>query len=289
MGRINYYHCKEHKIITWITLHYIAYQQYPSESRKLILSRLSSYFYFAGYLHWSYFPTLHPCVWFAHSSTCNQNPESHSWVIKTQELLFKYQHPCIIQIAASQVSKEKWKDRVKSAVCLYWRKTIDEEASEKSTLRYLNPVHKKSPHLILRDTQHNSRDVRRAHVKARLLCGAYILQTNRAIFNQTRDVTCPLCNQAEESITHFLIECEKLEPVRRAPLQCLKDIIPLVYQDHPETNWSSELLTQLVLDPTHPLITNILPFNQRMLIQIERQSHILCYKLHLSRCDQSKI
>ena len=137
-----------------------------------------------------------------------------------------------------------------------WKKYI--EISKSSS--------QKEPHLILRATQHNSRDVRRAHVKARLLCGAYILQTNRAIFNQTRDVTCPLCNQAEESITHFLIECEKLEPVRRAPLQCLKDIIPLVYQDHPETNWSSELLTQLVLDPTHPHITNILPFNQRMLI-----------------------
>ena len=53
--------------------------------------------------------------------------------------------------------------------------------------------------------------------RTRMLAGRYQLQTTRAKYNQYEvDTTCPLCKVAPETITHFLMECVKLEATRRA-------------------------------------------------------------------------
>jgi hypothetical protein len=58
-------------------------------------------------------------------------------------------------------------------------------------------------------------DIKRATTKARLLCGVYILQSNRAAFNQFRvDPTCPLCRQGNENLRHFLLACSALHAAR---------------------------------------------------------------------------
>ena len=124
-------------------------------------------------------------------------------------------------------------------------------------MKHLNISHSRSPHLVWRSTTHNPRDVRRTNIKARLLCGAYILQTTRDVFNQTRNTICPLCEEEDEDITHFLLICSHLEEHCRPLLKHIIDTIPIVYQQHP-SQWSSELLIQLVLDPTHLSIQNIL-------------------------------
>ena len=43
----------------------------------------------------------------------------------------------------------------------------------------------------------------------------YMLQTMRAAYNQNPiEPTCKLCNQAEETVSHFLICCKTLEYLR---------------------------------------------------------------------------
>ena len=63
-----------------------------------------------------------------------------------------------------------------------------------------------------------------------LLTGTFILQSNRARFNQNEvDPTCQLCYAESETLTHFLLKCRKLETVRKPILDkfniVLKDII----------------------------------------------------------------
>jgi hypothetical protein len=128
-------------------------------------------------------------------------------------------------------------------------------------------------------TSSDPRDVRRATYKARLLSGSYILQYNRAAYNQTRDTICPLCKVEEENIPHFIVSCPFLSKVRDPVLESALEHIPLVYQNHPR-NWSNHQIAQLVLDPTHPSVTEALPLDTCTINLIEKVTRLLCFVLH---------
>ena len=68
-------------------------------------------------------------------------------------------------------------------------------------------------------------DVPRVHTKLKLVTGVYVLQVNRACFNQNNiDATCQLCHQADETVSHFLLDCPVLESVRRPLLEAICNI-----------------------------------------------------------------
>ena len=77
--------------------------------------------------------------------------------------------------------------------------------------------------------------------------GTYILQTNRASFNQNVvDPTCLLCKTSAETLSHFLIECATLESIRQPILRDIEHIHVLRYSDLDLTD--SEILLQLLTD-----------------------------------------
>ena len=62
-----------------------------------------------------------------------------------------------------------------------------------------------------------ARDVPCISAKLKLLTGSYILQVNRAAFNQKQlDPTYMMCKQAPETVDHFPVECSVLEEKGRA-------------------------------------------------------------------------
>ena len=64
-----------------------------------------------------------------------------------------------------------------------------------------------------------------ASYRAKMLCGSYILQANRARFNQNKvNPTCPLCKSAPEDLPHFLLSCSALDPPRSKFLNKIKSI-----------------------------------------------------------------
>ena len=45
--------------------------------------------------------------------------------------------------------------------------------------------------------------------------GTYVLQTNRAAYNQNNcDARCQLCGEDDETLFHLLLECSALEETR---------------------------------------------------------------------------
>ena len=119
-----------------------------------------------------------------------------------------------------------------------------------------------------------------------LLTGTYTLRSNEAIFNQTRNTIYPLCNEEEETTSHFLLRCEALEDYRQPLLQYIKAHSRLVFQCQPSSVvaiWNSELLIQLILDPTHPTVQELLPLCTQTMIELEKLSRLLSYKLHQTR------
>ena len=171
----------------------------------------------------------------------------------------------------------------KEAVHKYWKSVIEEEVKAKTTLAYLNIEYTGKPHSIWQATAPNSRDVRRANNKARLLTGTYILQANKASFNQTSNTTCLMCKVETEDVCHFIIKCPYLEEIRQPILNQIKDTVPYIFKYHPSL-WSPPQLTQLVLDPTHHSIQALIPLPPCMIVVIERLTRKLCYRLHTNSC-----
>ena len=212
---------------------------------------------------------------------------SHSWFTMTQKLLQKYELPSMLEFISSEEKEEVLKEDIKTAVATFWKKDIERDAKQKSSLKYLNTTFQANEsHLLWRSTNCDSRDVRRAIIKAKLVTGTYTLQYNRKVFNQTVDNICPLCSVDVEDTAHFVTVCKTLDDIRNKYLKEVYDAIPYVYQNHPAHGWDVTQLTQLILDPTHDDVVSLLPLCKEDLQKVENASRLLCFNLHRERAQK---
>ena len=133
------------------------------------------------------------------------NKDSYfSRVLKVLEL---YNLPDIISLKQQLPTKDSWKEKVYSSIAAYWRESLVRDAQSNTTLKFLacESISLGEIHPV---TENSVNDVRRAIVKARLLTGMCLLQTNIHRFSQYReDPACKLCKQQEEDIVHMLLYC----------------------------------------------------------------------------------
>ena len=109
--------------------------------------------------------------------------------------------PSVYALLEEQPSKSKWKQILKQSVHSYVEALRTSDLESKQSLKYVNPVSLKvgKSHPVWSSVRCNVMDNRRAQVKCKLLTGTYILQGNRAAFNQHEvDPTCQLCSAAPE-------------------------------------------------------------------------------------------
>ena len=161
-----------------------------------------------------------------------------------------------------------------------WR----EEILNKQSLRYINPniLEVGKAHPVYRFVRPNTFDVQKAEIKARILMGTYILQPNRAKFNQFEvDPTCRLCDEEPETREHFVAVCSALDDCRKKYNEGLVCTINMSI-DQVKT-LGNDKYTQLVLDCTHPSV-NIYTDNPNFNIEEhEMQTRQLLHKLHFKR------
>ena len=121
------------------------------------------------------------------------------------------------------------KTQLKSKILQYWDTTLRQEAAMKPSLRYLD-VEKCSvshTHPIWSSFDCTTSDTRQAIQKARIMCGTYIFQAQRAAFNQFEaDPTCLMCRSAPEDRCHFLLHCPELEDIRNTHLTGIRSLVP---------------------------------------------------------------
>ena len=144
-------------------------------------------------------------------------PGEKSWFNEVRSILMTYDLPSVFSLFDSQMSKQEWKkilnDTVHSHIEAMWRADI----GAKSSLKYVNPIVLKvgKSHHVWSTVRNCLTDNKRAQLKCKLLPGTYILQGNRAAFNQyTIDPTCKLCLAAPETRQHFIAECPVFEAER---------------------------------------------------------------------------
>ena len=130
---------------------------------------------------------------------------SNSWYIAIRKLLIKYDLPQIWELLDNPPIKVRWKATVNKCVDRYWSATIRQKAALYPSLQYLNyedyiPGKK---HWLIQHTR-EGRDVTRLKTKLKLVTGSYVLQVNRAAFNQNQvSRICMICNTGDETTKHF--------------------------------------------------------------------------------------
>ena len=209
---------------------------------------------------------------------------SRSWFIKIQETFFQYELPSAHDLIENPPEKLAWKCQVKLQIRKYWEKSIVKEARSKSTLRYLNLENFQigRVHKLWSSANYNQQSVHKASVQVKLSVGAYILQRNKARFNQFQvSKVCPLCDRDVESTEHFLLRCDELQRVRDP---FVHQIMLLLESSVNTTgrDWTGEDMVQLILDPSI-LLSWCKVEDESALDQLFSITRSLCYALHVKR------
>ena len=88
----------------------------------------------------------------------------------------------------------------------------------------------------------NVREVPRIRTKLKLVTSTYILQVNRASFNQNQvNPTSLLCHQGDESLEHFLLKCSALAGVRNPIIYSIYSIVSICAGVYPLVSVSDSL------------------------------------------------
>ena len=207
--------------------------------------------------------------------------KSNSWFVALRELCFKYDLPQPLDILNDPPGKEKWKRIVNKQVNGYWTARLSHQSTLYSSLKYLHTEDYSygQRHPVIQ-TIGNAREIPRISTKLKLVTGTYILQSNRAAFNQNAiDPTCLLCKNGEETIKHFLLSCTALSSAREPIIDIITDTCASLLSN--PTNDPDRLL-QLILDSS-ACSKSTPKCDLHKLKTIEFQSRRLCHALHCER------
>ena len=158
---------------------------------------------------------------------------SNSWFLYCARRLVIYNLDPV-SILMNQTSKA----HIKKTIREHHSTIIKTDAANKSTLKFMTltdqPLREPHPAWLCIDC--NRAETRKAVIKVKILTGCYILQSNRAAFNQyTVNDTCPLCQSEPEDRTHFILRCKALSDIRSKYLHDVTRLISDYHQMDPNT------------------------------------------------------
>ena len=220
---------------------------------------------------------------------------SNSWFTQIRILLQKYNLPDAFELMERTPSKGKWKTMLNEAVQKHLKAEWSEDLQEKSTTSYfnmpLNPIN--NAHQVWSSVPNNTRSIRKANIKARLLTGTYTLQTNRAKYNQHAvSPTCPSCKTGDEDRQHLILHCSTHKRARDKHLSTLKLLLTTKRSSSTADSLfvNSELLMQCLMDSSDYRVTAIIGEHKDIVCDIEEISRNLIYDIHTVRAvNESRV
>lgn len=176
--------------------------------------------------------------------------KSHSWFIAVKKVLILYDLPSPESLLVNPVGKLEWKKQFNTVINKHWTEKILCRSELYSSLRYLSKTFTVGKcHPAIKPYCYSNRDIYRIPVKNKILTGTYIFQSNRAKFNQNEvNPLCQMCHKDNETLKHFLLDCQELESVRKPILKDFLQVCNRLVQDCPLVADLS--LIQLLVDPS---------------------------------------
>ena len=138
----------------------------------------------------------------AERQLCVKTYATHSWFIAVKRLHLKYGLFDPYEMLTDRPTKYLWKRTVNECVDSYWVGKIREQAVLYPSLKFLNVQGYRcgKRHMLIQSPD-NVLDILRIKEKLRMATGVYVLQVNRAAFNQNKvNPVCLLCGQDDETL-----------------------------------------------------------------------------------------
>ena len=128
--------------------------------------------------------------------------------------------------------------------------------------------------------------IKKAGMKTRLLTGTYVLQSNRAKFNQySVNPACLLCGEDPEDLEHFLRKCRALTVTRDSFIEkticLLNDFLGI--REQQDITRDLNLFVALILDCTAVYLNLSETQRDDFLSKFETVARGTCYALHCKR------
>jgi hypothetical protein len=219
----------------------------------------------------------------AHRQLAVHNLNSKSWFQEGEQLLTLYKLPSAHDLIENPPRQNAWKKSVKQATENHAYAELLKDLEHKTSAKYLNTVvcGPGIPHPVWSTVANTIVDVHRTATKVRILTGTYLLQSNRARFNQFENSECPLCHTEEETYCHFLLTCPELETYR---LQHIREIESLCKDANQWKHWqyissANESMLQMIIDVSRFQWL----LGQTLSLRIEPITRRLCIELHKRR------
>ena len=199
---------------------------------------------------------------------------SHSWFVIIKELLIKYDLDSPLYLMDAKLSKSQWRVRVAKPVNSYWIGRLTSEATLYSTLKNMNCtlLIPGKCHPLLFNPSGGVHEASRIPVRLRIATGTYQFEC---------DSTCNLCGDADETLTHFLLECKALQECRQPIVAAIESACASLCVDLGICTLGVELV-KLVIDCSSVLAVHP-EVKVTQLQEIQFNSTRLCYALHSLR------
>ena len=156
--------------------------------------------------------------------------ESTSWsmFVRARDIALKYDIDLVSQWHHPW-NKITWKQYIRESIFGPNHTSLIRQAMDKTSLKWLDIklCQRGEAHPIWKSSTYSIINTKRASIRARLLCGTYLLQDKIQKLNQGSDATCTLCQKDEETVYHFLLHCPFLKKRRE---EALPGIIQMLEQ-----------------------------------------------------------
>ena len=144
--------------------------------------------------------------------------------------------------------KLAWKSHVRLLVQEFWQRSLIEEATDRSTLKWLI-IHDSwlgRLHPLWSCCRGKPYQTKAATIRATLLIGRYGLQEEKVKFTkQETNPVCPLCHVESEDVVHFITRCPKRQPSIQ---DMIKDLQKLYHEEDLRAPASNDEITSAVLN-----------------------------------------
>ena len=145
----------------------------------------------------------------ARQMSFSEKERPYSWFTQAVKVARKYGIDAI-KVLADPLPKEAWKQKIKNSISSYWKISLLNEAKERSTLKWFLFDASDSPHGIWNACRECPHLVSAAAARAKAITGRLCI--NEHSWRESN--ACPLCGAENETTSHFLLVCPKLESKR---------------------------------------------------------------------------
>ena len=145
-----------------------------------------------------------------------ENDKCGSWFVSVRLLYSKYGLPSPILLLSLQLSKENYKQMVKSKIISYWESKLRFEASQLKSLKYFDPNFASliKPHPVLIMPGSNPYEVSKSVILLRMLSGHYRDDYLLRHFSGSNNGSCALCSNPKGDLEHYFCSCSRLASLR---------------------------------------------------------------------------